>query len=88
MNLLAHRIADILFEEGGRFSVPAEAGGRERVEELFSRSLADHGLDPQRVSVEELRIWYHQGFEELLDRLVPADTRDRVTGRFHRLVFR
>jgi hypothetical protein len=87
MNLLAHRVVDILFEEGGRFALAEEAGGRARIERLLEDTMRARGVALETLSIHQLRIFFHEGFEELLERAVPADTRDRVGERFRKLVF-
>lgn len=87
MNLLAHRIADIVFEEGARFSVGEEAGGRTRVEQALAQILREKGIPPEAVTVEQLRRLYHDGWEDVLDMVCPPDTHTRVTDRFYKLVF-
>jgi hypothetical protein len=87
MNLLAHRIADIVFEEGARFSVGEAEGGRARVEKALVQILREKGLDPKGLTVQQLRHLYHDGWSEMLDMVCPPDTHLRVTDRFYRLVF-
>lgn len=87
MNLLASRVADIVFEEGARFSVGAADGGLERVEDALARLLAKKGHSPATVTVEEFRLFYHEGWRELLDEVCPLDTHQRVEDRFRQLVF-
>ncbi len=87
MNLLSHRIADIIFNEGARFSVSAEEGGLERVEAALEQVLREKGFDPNTIHVQEYRKFYHDGWNQLLDLVVPLDTRTRVTDRFYKLVF-
>lgn len=87
-NLLAHRVVDILFEEGGRFALAEDQGGRQRIERLLAEALGARGLSLETLSIHELRTFFHEGFEDLLERAVPADTRDRVGERFKRLVFK
>lgn len=87
MNLLACRVADIIFEEGGRFLVSEDEGGRDRVEDALADALRRQDIDPARATTDDFRLLYHQGWAGLLERLVPADARDRVEDRFKELVF-
>lgn len=87
MNLLAHRVADIVFQEGARFSVAAAQGGLGRVERALEQILREKGYDPDGVTIEDLRLLYHEGWEDLLDLVCPSDTHTRVTDRFQALVF-
>jgi hypothetical protein len=87
LNLLTHRIVDIVFQEGARFSVSEENGGRERVESATERVLKEKGFDPETITVEMFRLFYHDGWQELVDLLCPADTHLRVKDRFYQLIF-
>lgn len=87
MNLLAHRIVDIVLHEGARFSQAESEGGRERVESVLSEVLEAKGMDPETVSVEDFRMLFHDGWQQLLDRVCPSDTHFRVNNRFHQLIF-
>ena len=87
MNLLAHRVADIVFEEGARYSVAADQGGLERVERALEQILKEKGYDPDAVTVGDLRMLFHEGWGDLLDLVCPSDTHTRVTDRFQALVF-
>lgn len=88
MNLLALRVADILFEEGGRFLVPEDEGGRTRVEEALRDHLTGKDLDPARVTVDDFRVLSQDAaWTDLLERLIPPDTHGRVAARFEKLVF-
>ena len=87
MNLLAHRVADIVFEEGARFSAATDQNGLARVERTLEQILKEKGYDPDGVTVEDLRMLFHEGWKDLLDLVCPSDTHTRVTDRFQALVF-
>jgi glycogen synthase len=87
VNLLAHRVADIVFEEGARFSVAADQGGLARVERALEQILEQKGYDPEAVTIDDFRLLFHEGWGDLLDLVCPSDTHTRVTDRFQALVF-
>jgi len=88
MNLLALRIADIVFEEGARYLVPEDEGGRSRVEKALEEHLRAHGVDPDRAAVHDFRLLSQDpAWVELLERLVPPETHERISRRFEELVF-
>lgn len=87
MNLLAHRVADIVFEEGARFSRDADQDGLARVERALEQILKEKGYDPGAVTVDQFRLLFHDGWKDLLDLVCPSDTHVRVTDRFQALVF-
>ena len=87
MNLLAHRIVDIVLQEGARFSRSGAEGGRERVATVLTEVLTSRGMDPEAVSIDDFRLFFHDGWQDLLDRVCPSDTHTRVNERFYHLVF-